>query len=99
MTRRPGGGSTLLELIVTLAVMAVVAGVVALALRPRDAAHPAADPVVEARRAAIAARRPVTIDLVRDGRVFVLTALPDGGVIADADLGLDRFTGEKIHEP
>ena len=76
--------------------MAIVAGGVAFTLRP-SAAHVAqADPIAEARRTAITERWPVTIDVIRDGKVFAVTALPDGGVVADAALGVDRFTGEKL---
>lgn len=88
-------GSTLLEMLVTLGVMAIVAGMVALALRPHRTSAPVEDPLGEARRVAISTRRPITIDLVRNGRTFVVTALPDGGVVADAELRIDRFTGEK----
>lgn len=90
-------GSTLVELIVTLVIMAIVASVVTLALKPRaSSAQDTATRVAEARRTALAQRRAVTITLVLDRTPVSLTALPDGGVVADSSLRLDRLTGEGI---
>jgi prepilin-type N-terminal cleavage/methylation domain-containing protein len=90
-------GTTLLELLVTLAIIAVASAVVGLALRAPAA--PAADDaqaaVAAARRAAIAERRPVTVALRVQRESGAVTALPDGGVVADSALGRDRLTGER----
>lgn len=88
-------GSTLLELVATLAIMGVVAGVVTLALRTPSASRAERDPVVEARRRAIMTRRPVTVALQHDAEVHAITALPDGGVAADSVHAIDRLTGER----
>jgi prepilin-type N-terminal cleavage/methylation domain-containing protein len=94
----PRRGSTLIELVVTLAIMGLVAGMVTLALQRQS--PPTVDPFVRisaARHAALITRRPVTIDLVIDGALMVLTALPDGGVVADTSLHFDRLTGARLH--
>lgn len=94
MTR---SGTTLLELLVTLAIVAIASAVVGLALRAPVA--PAADDaqatVAAARRAAIAGRRPVTVRVAAYRESGAVTALPDGGVVADSALGRDRLTGER----
>jgi Tfp pilus assembly protein FimT len=90
-------GSTLLELLVTLAIVAIACAVVGLTVRaaPEPAADDAQAAVAAARRAAIAERRPVTVTVAARGEPHALTALPDGGVVADSVLGLDRLTGER----
>jgi Tfp pilus assembly protein FimT len=106
MMSRSGG--TLIEMVVTLAVMAIVAAVATLALRPA-ASHPepfhghserseeSAVRIAAARRAAIAQRHPVTLSLRRDGDSLLVTALPDGRVLADSGISLDPLTGAPVH--
>ena len=96
MTRRHG--STLVELLVTLVIMAIVASVAVVAIGRPTQAPGEADRVREARMVAIAQRRPTTIEVMRDGAPLFLTALPDGGVVADSALRLDRLTGESSRE-
>lgn len=88
-------GSTLIEMIVTLAVMAVVASVVVLAARPTtstiEAEHRAI--IEDAARRALRLREPVTVEVMIDGRRAVTTIFPDGSAVGDSALGLDRLSG------
>ncbi|MGH7679632.1 MAG: pilus assembly FimT family protein [Gemmatimonadaceae bacterium] len=91
-------GSTLVELLVTLVIMAIVASVATLVLgRPTSPPASADDLLREARLAAINNRRPTTLAVNRNGQELILTALPDGGVVADSGLDVDRLTGEPRH--
>ncbi len=103
-------GVTLVELLVVLAILGLMAGIVGLSFT-RDEPVPDAgtlaaahDTIAAARRSAIAAGLPVaTMVLVtRAGegdagpQTYRATALPDGSVIADAALGIDRLSGRPI---
>jgi prepilin-type N-terminal cleavage/methylation domain-containing protein len=93
-------GSTLIELLAVLAVMAIVGSVVTLALRappPRDTNADAL--LADARRRAIRARHPVTIAIPVEGVARFATAFPDGSVAADSTLGIDRLTGTRASRP
>jgi hypothetical protein len=95
--RRPG--STLIEMIVTLAVMAVVASVVVVAARPAprsaDAEHRAI--LDDAARRALRLREPVTVAVAIDGRLSRATFFPDGSAVSDSNLRLDRLAGGLVH--
>ena len=83
--------STLLELLVTLAVMALVAAVVTVALAPTSRAlDPRQAVVAEARRSALRNVRAVTIDTAFDGAAASVTAFPDGSVVADTALHVEH---------
>ena len=88
-------GTTLLELCVTIAVMAVATSVVALAARGIDCPDPAdfTMRIVAARRAAVATGRPVLLTIVRHDTVLAISAYPDGTVLADSSLHLEPLTG------
>ncbi len=89
-------GSTLIELIVVLAILGVLAGVTTLAFRraaPAAEAPSWARAVAAARRTALDSARSVTITVTVDATPRAVTALPDGSVIADQGLTLDRLTG------
>jgi len=90
-------GTTLLELLVTLAIVAIVSAVVGLTLRatPAPPADDAQATVAAARHTAVAERRVVTVTVQSHGQPHAVTALPDGGIVADSALGRDRLTGER----
>lgn len=79
-------GVTLIELLVTLAILGLVAGVAGLSLGatpapvPLDArrAH-----LADARDAALRTGHPVTVIIADSGAVAYVTALPDGRVLTD----------------
>jgi prepilin-type N-terminal cleavage/methylation domain-containing protein len=99
MTRR---GVTLVELIVVLAIVAIIAGVTTLAFRRADVAPPIVPwvaAIAAARRTAIDSARTVRLTVHLDDSVYAATALPDGSVVADARLGVDRLSGEVMHAP
>lgn len=97
-TRTPAlrGGVTLIELIVTLALLAILSSVVGLSL---NRAAPAR--AVDARTARLAAARDealrsghaVSVTIVDGGRAYFATAFPDGRVLADPELGIEPLTG------
>lgn len=93
--RVPRGGVTLLELLVTMAVLGIVAGVVSVTLRRLDEPAPdsPASRVARARREAVASGRPVTVTI----DTMNATAWPDGSVVADSVLAVDRLSGRPAH--
>ncbi len=88
-------GVTLVELLVVLAILAITSTLASLAFRRADAAHEldAGDKVLALRREAIAAGHSITRVIQRDSASFIVTALADGRVVADATLGIDPSTG------
>ena len=88
-------GVTLVELMVTLAVIGLVASVATLAIGP---APPPADDtatrVARARHAALTMARDTTIRLADSVRA---TARADGSIVADSVVGVERLTGA-LHE-
>jgi prepilin-type N-terminal cleavage/methylation domain-containing protein len=95
IARRPG--VTLAELMVVLALLGIVASVAGLALQSSShlPANEAASTVATARTHALRAGRRVTVGVRIDGRLRMATALPDGSVIANASLGVDRLSGRR----
>jgi prepilin-type N-terminal cleavage/methylation domain-containing protein len=86
---------TLLELMVTVAIIGILASLGTLAFplhRTPDPAQPAVL-VAAARARAVELGRPVTMSVVISGRLVDALALPDGSVIADSSLTLDRLSG------
>jgi len=91
---RPRAGSTLLELVVVLAVLGIVAGVVGLSFRGAGRRQETrATRISAARRQALERRHPVTLYLGAGDSLHVLTAFPDGRVVGDSALGIDPLTG------
>lgn len=88
-------GSTLVELLVVLAILAVVSSLASVAFRrsgsTRDAS--AGDQVLALRRESIAAGHAITRLVRRDSTSYAVTALADGRVMADSALGIDLSTG------
>jgi prepilin-type N-terminal cleavage/methylation domain-containing protein len=98
----PRAGVTLVEFIVVLAILSVVAGVTTLAFRRADGGPLAPSwigAVAQARRTALDSARAVNLTVRVGDSVYAATALPDGSVVADARLGIDRLTGEVVHAP
>jgi len=91
-------GTTLIELVITLAIIGVVAGVATLAIRREPPPDPS-DPVVvltTARRRAVATGRDTTVSAMVDGVRYEATAHPDGSIVADTALHAERLTG-RVH--
>ncbi len=97
----------MIELIVVLAIMGVMAGVVGLAVAQWDtpaevrALDTAQAAIADARRRAVRSGKPVTVAISLDTVAplttpLLATAFPDGSVIADAALSIDRFTGRAV---
>jgi prepilin-type N-terminal cleavage/methylation domain-containing protein len=89
-------GVTLIELIVVLAMLSILAGVVALALR----AEPSHDPGAATRALALAARdsslrsgRAVSFISVVNDVEQAATAYPDGRIVAEASFRIDALSG------
>lgn len=98
-TLDPRLGVTLVELIVVLTILGVVAGVTGLAVRRVAPVHEAdarAAAIGAVRRAAIDSARVVTADVAGDTVPYRVTAYPDGSVVADRALGIDRLTGAPV---
>lgn len=96
--RRIRRASTLIELMVTLAVLSIVSAVATLALRGVASGRVREDVwsgVTAARERALREGRAVTIRLRAAGRVVVATAFPDGSIVADSALRVDVLTGQR----
>jgi prepilin-type N-terminal cleavage/methylation domain-containing protein len=98
-------GTTLVELMVVLAILSVIASTALLAFRTgqahEDRTHRLASlsqQVAEARRTALRSGRPMTVPIQDSASAYSVTALPDGSVIADSGLStvlhLDRLLGQ-----
>lgn len=90
-------GITLVEMLVALAVLGLVLSVAALQprFRPRESMSPAQEVIAAARREALALGRAVTREVPSDSAdpVRLVTALPDGRVVAGPGVSVDFFTG------
>lgn len=92
-------GSTLLELAIVMAIIAIAAVVSAPLLARRRANDSGLDAELKTARAeALATGAAATRVIFVDERLVVLTALPDGRVLGDSLLSVDPFSGV-IHAP
>ncbi len=92
-------GVTLIELIVTLVILAVISGVTVLAVRRIDPPRPT-DPrtiFADTLRAVLASGRPTVIRLVTDSGPASGTVRADGSIVADSILDIDWLTGAPAH--
>lgn len=88
-------GMTLLELIVCVAVLGLTASVSALALRriiPPDPNDPMTI-IADTLETVLDTGAPATLQFNVNGRTALATVNPDGSILADSILGIDRFTG------
>lgn len=97
-TARPNRarGVTLIELMVAIALLAILTGVVGLAIASAPVVAHVDDiraRISDARTQAIEKGRPVTITISDSARPRAVTALPDGSVLADSGILIDRLTG------
>jgi prepilin-type N-terminal cleavage/methylation domain-containing protein len=96
MSTSPRTGVTLVELLVALLLLGMMATVVGIAVpraEPPSTADEISHAISNARRAAIDSGRSVTINLSVHGTLHAATALPDGSIVADTGLGVERLTG------
>jgi len=87
-------GATLLELVVALSILALAGSLAVPALRrAADAPPTTRDRIAAARRDALEHGRVVTLELRDSAGAHLLTAFPDGRVVADSALSVDPLTG------
>lgn len=99
MTASRRSGVTLIELLVTVAVLGILSGVAAPALL-RPVAPDSTSPAFIAeqlRRAALRDGTEKSAVVTRDSASAVLTAYPDGSLVADSGLAVDALTGTVSH--
>jgi prepilin-type N-terminal cleavage/methylation domain-containing protein len=88
-------GVTLVELLLTIALLGVIASVTTLALRRIDEPPPD-DPVrmlADSLRAVVATGRTATVRLLVNGQSALATIHPDGSIVADSIVRVDRLSG------
>jgi prepilin-type N-terminal cleavage/methylation domain-containing protein len=100
LTGRTRAGTTLVELLVVLAVLAITTSIAGLAFH---SAHVAPTPIsvmsariAAARREAIATGRDVSTTVLLDDRLRAVTAHADGSVLTDSIAALDPLSGRFI---
>ena len=97
MISRPG--VTLIELLVTLTVLAVMSSVTVMAVRRMDPPRPE-DPntiLADTLRAVVATGKSAIVRVLVNGAPVSATVRPDGSIVADSALAFDRFTGLPAH--
>jgi prepilin-type N-terminal cleavage/methylation domain-containing protein len=96
VSRRQGG--TLIELLISLSLLGIMASVVTLAIRritPPDPTDPMTI-IADTMSSIMAAGRPATLRFQINGRPALATLNPDGSIVADSLLGIERFTGRRL---
>jgi hypothetical protein len=86
---------TLIELVITMALLGLIASVTTLAIRRIDE-PPVDEPsrmLADSLRWTVAESRQVTIQLVVGGRRALATINPDGSVVADSSANVERLSG------
>jgi prepilin-type N-terminal cleavage/methylation domain-containing protein len=92
-------GVTLIELLVTLSLLAILSAVTTLAVRqigkprPHDPRAILADSI----RVVLESGRPTTVNFIIDGIATSATIRPDGSVMADSLLDLEPLSGRFTH--
>jgi len=91
---RARSGVTLIELMVVIVALAIMASVVSLATRARPTRrNDVGAQISAARTSALSTGRPVNVLVQSSSGVHVLTALPDGSVLADGSVHVNPLTG------
>jgi prepilin-type N-terminal cleavage/methylation domain-containing protein len=96
MTKR---GVTLIELLITLVILGVMAGVTVLAVRRIDPPRPE-DPrtiFADSMHASLESGRSIRVRVLMDSGPASGTVRADGSIIADSILDVERFTGVPNH--
>jgi hypothetical protein len=94
-------GGTLIEVLISLVLLGIISSVVTLAVRRITPPDPT-DPLTiigDTINSVIASGRPLTLQFVVNGRAALATVSPDGSVIADTILHIERFTGRRRRAP
>jgi prepilin-type N-terminal cleavage/methylation domain-containing protein len=88
-------GMTLIELLITITIMGIVAGVATMGVRRIQAPRPDNPLVIvgDSLRRAVAEGRAITIRLVVDGHPAAATVNVDGSIVADSVFKADRLAG------
>ncbi|MGH7622424.1 MAG: type II secretion system protein [Gemmatimonadaceae bacterium] len=97
----PRRGTTLIEMLVSVVLLGIVASLATPALR-RAAAPPTGDvftAIAESLDVAIASGRSITLQCVGQRRPAFATVHPDGSVVADSAIHIDRLTGHRNDAP
>jgi prepilin-type N-terminal cleavage/methylation domain-containing protein len=92
-------GVTLLELLVTLVILGIIAGVTVLALRRMDPPSPS-DPstiLADSLRFALASGRSMSVRVLTDSGPATGSVRADGSIVADSALEVERLTGAPNH--
>jgi len=93
---------TLVELLVVLVLLSLMASVVGLTMhtaQPLRGVDPIGSVVAGVRDSAIRSGRSVTTAVWQNGVQREVTAMPDGRIVADSSLDIDRLTGDRDATP
>lgn len=88
-------GTTLVELVVVIAILGVIAGITGWAVGKvpdMPVVDSAEARIAAARREAIRSGRSVTLTVLWEGRRLTATAHSDGSIVGDTTLGIPRFS-------
>ena len=96
MTTASRPGVTLIELVIAIALLSLMASIVVAAGNSQKKAPPIADAIEQAREAAIHSGREVPLRVIAHGIAYRLVAEPDGSIVGDSALGIDRLSGHGV---
>ena len=88
-------GVTLIELLVTLVILAIIGGVTVLAVRRIDPPRPD-DPraiLADSLRVALASGKPIVVHVLSDSGPASGSVRADGSIVADSSFDVERLTG------
>ena len=97
----PRRGTTLIEMLVSVVLLGILASIATPALR-RAAAPPTGEvltAIADSLDVAIASGRTITLRLSVQSRPGFATVNPDGSVVADSAIHVDRLTGRRNDAP